>query len=43
MTQIQTVHLNHIALQAGKLGARSVEVGAQALTFKKSATEPKLN
>ena len=41
MTHTQTVFTNHIALRAGKKGARPAEVGALASVFEKSATELK--
>ena len=41
MTHTQTTYINHIALRAGKKGARPAEVGAQASVFEKSATELK--
>ena len=41
MTHTQTTCINRIALCTGKKGARPAEVGAQALVFKKSATELK--
>ena len=42
MTHTQTIFPNHIALRAGKKGARPAEVGALASVFEKSATELKL-
>ena len=41
MTHTQTTYTNHIALRAGKKGARPAEVGALASVFEKSATELK--
>ena len=41
MTHNQTTYINHIALRAGKKGARPAEVGALASVFEKSATELK--
>ena len=41
MTHTQTTYTNHIALLAGKKGARPAEVGALASVFEKSATELK--
>ena len=39
MTHTQTICINHIALRAGKKGARPAEVGALSSVFEKSATE----
>ena len=41
MTHTQTTSTNHIALRAGKKGARPAEVGALTSVFEKSATELK--
>ena len=41
MTHTQTTYISHIALRAGKKGARPAEVGALASVFEKSATELK--
>ena len=41
MTHTQTTYINHIALHAGKKGARPAKVGALASVFEKSATELK--
>ena len=41
MTHTQTKYINHIALRAGKKGARSADVGALASVFEKSAPELK--
>ena len=41
MIHPQTTYINHIALCAGKKGARPAEVGALASVFEKSATELK--
>ena len=41
VTHTQTTYINRIALCAGKKGARTAEVGAQASVFEKSATELK--
>ena len=42
MPLIQTICSNNSALQAGKEGARSVDVGALSAVFEKSDTELKL-
>ena len=42
MAHTQTTSPNHVALRAGKKGARPAEVGALASVFEKSATEIKL-
>ena len=39
MTHTQTTYINHIALRAGKKGARPAEVVALASVFEKSATD----
>ena len=39
VTQIQTVHPNHIAIHAGKLGAHSADVRAQVPVFEISVKD----
>ena len=42
-TYTQTTCTNHIAIRAGKKGARPTKIGALVSVFEKSATELKLN